>query len=196
MWIEKVREIPFGKAIARVTVTGWMEAVTLDGQATGSQRVNVSKKVEIVVNGKVVESGYHADIIEYNDLSRTLFERAKLDKTKKYSRVGDKAITLGAEAAVEINAAIEEMTAEIEIELQGKSEAEKQTEQEIEEAKAIVEAAEKEGINNLLTAAQLDEWRKRYNDLWNEGGEGYIPPRVSREQYEQAVALLRSHGLR
>jgi hypothetical protein len=194
--IEKVREIKFGKAIARVKVTGWMEAVTLDGQATGSQRVNVSKKVEIVANGKVVEYGYHADIIEYNDLSRTLFERAKLDKTKKYSRVSDKAITLGAEAAVEINAAIEEMTAEVEIELQGKSEAQKQLEQEIEEAKAIVEAAEKEGINNLLTAAQLDEWRKRYNDLWNEGGEGYIPPRVSREQYEQAVALLRNHGLR
>lgn len=71
---------------------------------------------------------------------------------------------------------------------------------ELEEAKAVIARAEKEGIANLMTKAELEAEqkvsRKNYNDLYNEGGEGYIPPfsRVSRERYEWALLVFKRSG--
>lgn len=186
-----IRELPFGKATARITVCAWTEEIVLDGISLGSSRLHSSKKVEIIApDGKVISEGFHADVLEYNFLTDTYFDKLKLDPNKKYSRVGDKTLTIGAEAGEAINAAISEMVSELEIRFQGYSTADKEREAEVEEAKAVVAAAESEGVDKLMTAEQIKVWRKGYNDLYNEGGEGYIPSRVSREQYESALRTL------
>lgn len=190
-----VKEFPFGKkAIARVTVSGWSEEVNLDGILTGSIKVNTTSRVEIIMDGKVFTKSFGVDVLEYDRITDTYFDKMGLDHRKKYTRVY-KAVTEGEETGLAIKAAIAEMTAEIEKELQGVSEVEKQEQEAIEIAKEVVELAEKEGIENLLTTAELKVWRIKYNNLYNEGGEGYVPTRISREQYEKQREFLTGKGV-
>lgn len=181
-----IKEVSFGKAIARITVTMFTEiGVFLN------ENVIDTTKVEIVLNGKVISSGYFAKILEHDFITDTFYKKANLDVTKKYTRVGDKAITEGEEAGIAINSAIEEMKAELFREFNVITEAEKQQKEEIEEAQAIVAQAEKEGIDKLMSDLQIKAWRKRYNDIYNEGGEGYIPIKISKESYQKALKVLK-----
>lgn len=127
-----VEEVTFGKAIARITVTMFTEKKYLDGVDINQENVITTSKVEIVVNGKVVESGYSADVLEFNELTSTYFNKNKLDVTKKYTRVGNKAMTVGAETGNLINDTIKEMTAVLSKEFNVETEAEKQQKEEIE----------------------------------------------------------------
>lgn len=52
---------------------------------------------------------------------------------------------------------------------------------ELEEYKRILAVYEKQ--EKLYTAEEAKEQRKRYNDAHNEGGEGYVPPYYTIEQY-------------
>ena len=71
--------------------------------------------------------------------------------------------------------------------------AEKELAAEKAEAKTVVESAEKI-INNggkLLTNAERKEWERNYNNLHNEGGDGFIPHYPSIEDYESAIETLK-----
>lgn len=182
-----VREVPFGKLTARITVTMFTELTALL-----TERVITSSDVEIIVNGKVAESGSFARVLEFNNNTDTFYKRAKLDVTKKYTRVGDRALTEGEVAGVAINEAIKEMKEELSKQFDEETKESKQERLEIEEAKAIIEQAEKEGIDNLMNKQEIKQWRKRYNDLYNEGGEGYIPAKVSKESYSWALEILKN----
>ena len=73
------------------------------------------------------------------------------------------------------------------------AEAEKDKQEEIEQAKRIVEAAKttrKNADGTLMTREQARAWQKRYNDINNEGGDGYIPSVVTQEQYDRAKRIL------
>lgn len=187
---ELIKEVPFGKGIARITVTMFTEEKYMDGFGLGGKEVLTTSIVEIIANGRVVSKGYFAKTYEYNELTDTFYERGNLDKTKKYTTVGDRAITVGDEAGKLINATIEELKRELAAEFEIETADQKQEKEEIEEAKAIVKLAEKEGLENLMSDAELKVWRKQYNDLHNEGGEGYIPTKVSKESYERALTIL------
>lgn len=185
-----VREVPFGKATARVTVTMFTEiGVFLN------ENVIDTTKVEIVSNGKVVASGHFAKVLEFDNITDTFYEKANLDVTKKYTRVGDKAVTLGEEVGNLINATIEELKAELAKEFNVETEVEKQEKAAVEEAQVVVAQAEKEGIENLMTADQIKSWRKKYNTVNNEGGEGFIPVRISREEYRRSLDVINRKGV-
>ncbi|MGJ9460142.1 hypothetical protein [Oceanobacillus sp. CF4.6] len=178
-----VKEVPFGKAVARIAVEAFENEINLDGDVTGTETITTTK-IEIVANGKVVETARSASMIEFNELTDTLYHSRKLDVSKKYTKVGDRIFTQGHEIGIAINEAIAEMvnelTQEEEVEIE-----------EIEIAKETVTLAEKEGTENLMTAAQLKKWRRNYNDLHNEGEEGYIPIRISKEAHREALELLK-----
>lgn len=57
------------------------------------------------------------------------------------------------------------------------------------EAQKVVDEAAK-CTSPLMTNAEYKAWRKQYNDLHNEGGEGYIPERITVEQLEYAKKVL------
>ena len=182
------KEVKFGKAIACVTVTAFTENVYLDGQVT-NEKITVTDKVEIVAGGNVVEKG-NVKVLEYNNLTAEIYEKNNLNTSKKYTKVGDKAITNGEETGTEIKNAIEEMKKELAAEFEVKTEKEVAKEEAIVEAQSIVEQAKKEGIENLKSATEIKNWRKKYNVVNNEGGEGYVPIKVSEEQYSRAIKIL------
>lgn len=73
------------------------------------------------------------------------------------------------------------------------AEAEKENLKKIEQAKKVVEAAKttrKNEDGTLMTREQARAWQKRYNDINNEGGDGYIPSVVTQEQYDRAKRIL------
>ena len=59
------------------------------------------------------------------------------------------------------------------------------------EAQKVVDEAAK-CTTPLLTNAEYKAWRKQYNDIHNEGGEGYIPERITVEQLEYAKGTCRA----
>jgi hypothetical protein len=70
--------------------------------------------------------------------------------------------------------------------------AKKETEKKIALAKRIIENGDKEIANTgmLLTSSQVRAWQKNYNDIHNEGGDGFIPSRISKEEYDEAVSFI------
>ena len=57
------------------------------------------------------------------------------------------------------------------------------------EAQKIIDAAAKY-TTPIMTNAEYKVWAKRYNDVNNEGGEGYVPDRITVEQLARANKKL------
>lgn len=190
--MELVKEVAFGKATARITVKGTFSNETLHQFAAGGE-VLITRKIEVIHNGKVVGESRHISPMEYNVIYDKTYEERGLDISKTYSQVEGVGICEGRETADTINALIKEMEEEITIALKGETE-QKEGFAIAESAKEIVKAAEQQGIENLKTKSEIKEWSKRYNEVVNEGGEGYIPQLVSKEQYEYALQVLNNEG--
>ena len=60
--------------------------------------------------------------------------------------------------------------------------------QEIAWADRIIEKAAKQ--DRLYTDEEIQIMTANYNDLYNEGGEGYVPTWVSQEQYDKAQSII------
>ena len=60
--------------------------------------------------------------------------------------------------------------------------------QEIAWANRIIEKAAKQ--DRLYTGAEIQIMTANYNDLYNEGGEGYVPTWVSQEQHDKAQSII------
>ena len=102
-------------------------------------------------------------------------------------------LQLKKETTDKVRQAIAEAVATEKPEKMIKEEAEKEEKNrqwEIRNCQEIIKNAEKEGIDKLLTRKELRAWRRNYNNIMNEGGEGFIPNRVSREDYEMAKLKL------
>lgn len=69
-----------------------------------------------------------------------------------------------------------------------KNEEELENERQIEKAKSVIAKASKQ--KRVMTAAEYKRWRKQYNDVVNEGGDGYIPDLVTVEDVEWANGIL------
>lgn len=179
-----VKEIPFGKGIARVEVA----VFTTENTEWLTENVETATSVKIIAGDRVVAEAYHANTLEYNFLTDTFFEKYNLDENKKYTKVGN-IVTEGTETAEAINNAIEDMKAELLNEYNTKTEAAKQHEEDLAQAEEIIAQAKKEGVENLMSKSEIKSWRTRYNDIHNEGGEGFIPRRISKEAYSRALAF-------
>lgn len=72
------------------------------------------------------------------------------------------------------------------------AEAKKKAEYEIARAEEIVKKAE--GQTDIPSRKEAERRMKEYNDMVNDGGEGFVPYIVSREEYEDAKETLRKYG--
>ena len=151
-----VREVAFGKAIARVTVEGSYINQIADGIEYGKEMF-VKSEVSIVKDGEVIGSSRgFAEIMDYQGYKK-FYERNDLDKDLLLSKVG-KCQAMGKEAAEEINAAIKKMREEIAIAFNEQTDAEKsalkkaaEQQEKVEYYEGVIASAEKEGIEKLLT---------------------------------------------
>lgn len=66
------------------------------------------------------------------------------------------------------------------------------SEEEEAEAKVIIEMAKEqvENIEDLPTQSEIDRWVAKYKNDFYEGGDGYIPQKISKERYEWALKIL------
>lgn len=64
--------------------------------------------------------------------------------------------------------------------------------QDIADAKDLIARAKKQA--DIPTYAEVRRRQKAWNDLQNEGGEGFIPNWISRESYENAKKFLKENG--
>lgn len=171
---ELVREIKISEqSIARVTIESYTEKRYMDGIEMGEDVVIAKPVIEIVKEGKVILNSDYITTTNY--------------KGQECTRIGDSLLP-DVEIYNNIKAAINEMEEEIK---EVESIETEEVNEEIEEAKAVVAQVEKEGIENLMTVEEIKVWRKRYNDLHNEGGEGYIPNKISKEQYNKAIEVIK-----
>lgn len=166
---EIVVVVPFGKAEAVITVSGFLYQEKYNQGAP----LTITSKVAIRHNGEV--------------LCDSTFARTY----KGMSKVGE-AMTHGEETAELINAKIEEAKEEIKAahaEFEGRKYVTK-AQKEINKAKSIVKQAESQ--NEILPSEELKAKAKRYNEIYNESAEGYNPyiNAISKEVYEKALATL------
>ena len=61
-------------------------------------------------------------------------------------------------------------------------------------AQSIIEKAKTTRRNadgSLMNQEQALEWRRQYNDVVNEGGDGYVPSVITQEEYDWAMDQLK-----
>ena len=73
-----------------------------------------------------------------------------------------------------------------------KEEEEKALQEEIADAREIIRKAEAQ--KDIPSSEEAERRMKRYNDVNNDGGYGFVPHIVSREEYEAAMALVARAG--
>lgn len=184
------KETTFGKTgTAVITVNMWQTKT--DALADRFGRVESTAKVEIFANGKRVVSANASEVmaIEHNIVYADRYEVNGWDVDATFSAVG-RAVTTGNEKALEIQAVMKELEEELAAMFGVKTKAQQAQEQAIEEAEYVIEQATKYGVDTLMTNEELRQYNRTYNRVMNEGGEGYIPPRVSKEQYEKALCVI------
>lgn len=70
-----------------------------------------------------------------------------------------------------------------------KAEKEKEMKERIESAKSTIAEAERQ--KDIPCRQEAKKRMKQYNDFFNEGGGGYVPYIICREEYEEALKIVR-----
>lgn len=69
---------------------------------------------------------------------------------------------------------------------------EKEEKEEFETAKIIIAKAERQSW--MPTNEEYEKWARNYNNVNNEGGEGYIPHLITKEQLARAKKIVNAKG--
>ena len=165
---------------AYCTITMQDRIADLDGHRfTLGKESSTDADLELWVDGKKIDSCWNTSfwtLIDYNGVKK----------------IWGLPIAMTVEQAIIVeaflNEVIESGKAETVIEHEtAKADAEKAKGKA--EAQKIIDAAVKY-TTPLMTNAEYKVWAKRYNDINNEGGEGYIPDRITVEQLARANKIL------
>lgn len=177
---------------AECTITMTDDILDADGfkHVVGKKPVTIAK-LELFVDG--VKKGHCSDVNSWKIIDCINYPGYKMVKGLSVAMSPTQAEMVDAF----LKSVIEEgKTAEVKEYEAAIAEAEKV--KDIEYAKDILARAEKTTRNkdgSLMTKDQAKAWRKRYNDLYNEGGEGYVPDVITIEQVEYAKSILKKYGL-
>ncbi len=136
----------------------------LDGYDYKEEEVVENGEIKIYVEGK--EFGTIKDLY--------------LPEGKNF-RVGNAIIKLTDDQRAEINVIITELKEAAKVE-------EEVEEVEIEEAKAIVEKAESQ--KEIPAYETANGMEREHNEIYNEGGEGYVPHIIDKDEYRRALKAL------
>lgn len=156
----------------------------LDGYIVTANEIRETEEIKVYVNGQYIGKD---DYLFVNTVKNSGYEEMVPAEYTHYLNINGKVLGLTSEQAAELNKIFAEVKEE------GKSEKVKEIEKEeieekIETAKAIVEKAEQQRDIPSYKEARLRE--KSYNNLHNEGGEGYVPHIVDIDEYNRAKSVL------
>ena len=169
------------------------EIIWADGDEinTGDKKIVVRANLVAYVDGKKIASCWNVNFWKIIDLTS-----APIKGLKKIW--GIERIAFTAERAEEIEAFLNDVIENGRIEEANEIRAERQKAkdaEEIERAEKIIAKAEAQ--KDIPSREEAERWMKWYNDAINEGGEGFVPYVISREEYEEAkqtVARLKSNA--
>jgi hypothetical protein len=158
------------------------------------------KKISVYVNGKYHESSYNNPVVVENGMFTDDY-KSKVKAGGGYARLTDGVIINEAR----YNQIMSEITAaEAQVESEFKSEQPEAVKAE-EEKKAAADKKETEikrswaekimaevavRKTEILSEAKEKQWRIQYNNINNEGGEGYVPRRATLEDIASAKQIL------
>lgn len=152
---------------------------------TKKKEICINAKLIAKVDGKVVETCNNINFWRIIDLENGL------------KRIwGINSIGFNAEIAAEIEKFLNKVIESAKTEEVKEFEAEKRDKEatnEIRTAQRIIEIAEvspKHADGKLYTYNELQDYLKSYNNMFNEGQEGYLPRYVCQEEYEKALGVL------
>ncbi len=159
-----------GKATIKITMDYINNTADLDGCVVETDKITKLTDVELFVDGKLLKKTTEGFIY----------------LTDGKARFGNIYIT--EETGTEIIEAIKEMHKEMSAQIETPEVKEEATE--IEEAKEVLAKVEAR-TTEILSEKEEKQWRANYNNLQNEGGEGYVPTRITLEDVEKAKKTLR-----
>jgi hypothetical protein len=154
----------------------------LDGDIIIVREITASQSVKIYMNGELKAKDYAPN--EITEANKMFYAQAPVGSV----------VIKGSGIFICINGHTEEiMTAYREAVAEGtseecKAEEQKEHQAEIERAKELISRAESQ--KDIPTAAEHKIWARNYNNVVNEGGEGYIPVIITKEQYESAKQFV------
>lgn len=191
---KKERVLNFGKKLeVVVSVRGYYKDNNLDGHVMTDTEPTIRFSIEEVRerdSKKVVKNGFMTAWLCARKENPRLFEKMNLPKEVEYiSRIGDDIASLGRDDYDTINQVEKELIDEARKAMGLISAGEEEKQEEIKNAKAIIEMVEVDKVR-VMPAAKIAEWQTKYNNLHNEGGDGYIPPVITKEDYEKAKRII------
>jgi hypothetical protein len=155
--------------------------VDLDGHVIVSdeKRQQVDANLELWVDGKLVDSCQDINFWQTIDIDNDLKKiwGLNIGMTSEQAEIVDRFL----QDVIESGKVEEVKTLENE-------QQEAKLEERKLEAQMIIEKASKQ--SKVMTKAEYDQWVERYNNVMNEGGEGYVPEMVAVEQLEWARKVL------
>jgi hypothetical protein len=167
-----IRTLELGNATMEITMDCSSRMSDLDGYRFETKDIEKSVSAKIIANGNVVMTSTEGFIYG-------------VDSEK--GRFGDKYIKASTVASA--LTIIKEMYAEVEEELAVKTTVEIVVEKEIIAAKKVMAEVETRKTEILSNKDEI-RWATNYNNINNEGGEGYIPTRVTLEDIACAKKIL------
>lgn len=157
----------------------------LDGwKVKGKPEPRTDANLELWLDGKKIDSCWDINFWKIIDTSQGI------------KKVWGLKVGMSDEQAIKVEAFLKDVVESgktEEVKAYEKAKTGKGKQEEIERAQEVIEASKttrKNADGTLMTMEQAKAWRKRYNDINNEGGEGYIPSIVTQEQYDWAKQVL------
>lgn len=172
----------------------------LDGWEQQESKVHRSSGYKAIMDGKVIMYS-NIDINRARKLDANLIEKRNFPAGTTHALIdGWKSITLTEAEAERYNQWVDALVAEGKCPEEVAEEAAKEkkwAEYEIDSARNIIKSAETTLLRSerLMTNKEAKAWQKNYNDVMNEGGEGYVPSITTEESLRYALEILKKHNV-
>ena len=170
------KTLQIGKATIKITMDYSYNISDLDGHVRKTKEIVKLVNVELLANNKLIETSIEGFIYLADG-------KARFGNINITESTGKQIIETIEAMHTELSAAFNTTTISKELNMV------QETAKEIEIAKKIMAEVEIRKTE-ILSAADEKQWRINYNNINNEGGEGYIPRRVTSEDVEMAKATL------
>ena len=172
----------------------------LDGWEQQEGKVRRSSGYEAIMDGKVIMRN-RFDVDRAQKLNADLIETQDFPAGTSHAIIdGRKSITLNEIEAERYNQWVDALISEgkcAEEIAEEEAEKKKWAEYEIDSARKVIKSAETTLLRNerLMTEKEARAWQKNYNDVMNEGGEGYIPGITTEESLRYALEILKKYNV-
>lgn len=172
----------------------------LDGWEQQEGKVYREAGYEAIIDGKVImRSNYCID--HAKKLDADYLEKRKFPAGTSHAIInGWKSIALNETEAERYNQWVDALISEgkcAEEIAEEEAEKKKWAEYEIDSARKVIKSAETTLLRSerLMTNKEAKAWQKNYNDVMNEGGEGYVPSITTEESLRYALEILKKYNV-